>query len=350
MPVAETVTIACDESGAEGENLMRARHPVFVHASVHLDTEEAADVMTQLRTITGSARDEVKSGIVLDVRHRADLLRVLEPLAPRVNINLVEKAYYVSSKLVALLTAAAQEARGIDIERTGYGRFYASVLFNLAPVDLGATFWRQLLRRYNDLIRVYARANAVPPSSEKFFSILAEARARSRDPSVQEVLNDLWSARFFAFDYEGARLGELREMDPMFSTLRAVAANWRIRLGDVPFELLVDRYSTLTESLIASIISTAREDLTVTGRLLPAADLQAIRQTDSRTDSRIQVADIIAGVGQHCAALALAGTFDDDLQLATSEMLDFQGMWSDGSPLDVLYDRRPPQYAAAATS
>lgn len=342
-----TVTIACDESGSEGENLMRSHHSVFVHASVNLEPDEAADVMARLRSVTNTPAKELKSAAVLDHRYRGELLIVLEQLATKANINLVDKAYYVSAKLVALLTAAAADAEGVDIERAGYGRFFASILFDRAPKDLGQTFWRQLLRRYNDLIRVYARANAIPPTSDKFFAILAEARMRATDQAVREVLDDLWRARYFAFEYEGPRSGELREMDPMFSTLRSVAANWRIRLGDVPFELLTDTYSSLTEPTIEAIIETAREDLTIVGRVLPAADLRAIRQVDSRTDSRVQVADILAGVGQHNAALALDGTFDDVLQTVTSEMLDFQGMWSDGSPLDRLYEAQPPQYAAA---
>jgi len=325
---------------------MRSQHPVFVHASVYLAIDEAVDVMAQLRSATGSASTELKSTKVLDPRHRDTLIRVIEPLAPRANINLVDKAYFVTAKLIALLTAAAYDTRGTDIEQTGHGRYYASVLFDLAPADLGSTFWRQLLRRYNDLIRVYARANTTPPTSDKFFSILAEARERSMNWRVREVLEDLWRARYFAFEYEGPRIGELREMDPMFSTLRSVAAAWRIRLGDVPFEMLVDSYSSLKEPHISDVIATARENLMVGGRLLPAADLRAIRQADSRSDARIQVADIIAGIGQHNASLALAGTFDDDLQVVTAEMLDFQGMWSAGSPLDVLYERRPPAYSA----
>jgi len=67
----------------------------------------------------------------------------------------------------------------------------------------------------------------------------------------------------------------------------------------------------------------------------------------SRVDARVQVADILGGVGREIARLAEAGTFDDDLQRVTSEMLDFNGMWSEGSPLDVLYERRPPQYIQA---
>jgi hypothetical protein len=74
-------------------------------------------------------------------------------------------------------------------------------------------------------------------------------------------------------------------------------------------------------------------------------DLRGIRFVDSRDDPRVQVADILAGVGREVARMALTSIYDDELQIAVSELIDANGMWALGSPLDVLVDARPPSYA-----
>ncbi|WIJ45584.1 hypothetical protein [Curtobacterium citreum] len=341
----DPLVVACDESGSSGENLMGGVMPVFVHGSTNLTLDEAETFMEQLRSATGSRAREVKSSQVLRLKHRPKLVAAVESIASRGNLHLVDKFYYVATKLVDLLIAAQAAQNEDDGRFTGEGRLLASMLVNEAPADLGPTFWRMLLRKYNEFVRVYARANQVPPTIEPFIAALRAAMSRATNPRVQYVLGLLWNARHFAAEYEGTRTGEFREMDPAFSTLAAVAKAWRIRLGDVPFEFLIDTYAQLTDDVRHLILETARLPLPVAGRYLPGADLRDIRQTASHLDARVQVADIISGVGREIAALAANGTVDDDLQIAATEMLDLQGMWSDGSPLDVLYDRRPPQYA-----
>jgi hypothetical protein len=339
------VTIACDESGAEGENLMRSQHPVFVHASTDLTLHEADAFMDRMRTVTGSKAAELKSGTVLNPRHRDGLLDAIQDVEGRMNINFVDKAYYVTAKLISLLAEEKFQRSGLDIGQAGIGRQYAAMLHDLAPTDLGPELWAELLTNYNDFVRVYARAGAKPPTTEPFFTILEEAVNRAEHPSVKDLLLSIWDARRFAVEYEGARADQMREMDPMFSTMRSVSMAWRIRRGNVPMEFLADRYSTLTPHMCDVIVRAAQTELAIQGVALPLADLRAIRLTDSRDDARIQVADIAGGIGREISRLAHAGYFDDELQVAAREMLDFNGMWSDGSPLDVLYERRRPKYA-----
>ncbi|MCS5521202.1 hypothetical protein NY551_00455 [Curtobacterium flaccumfaciens pv. oortii] len=347
-PSSDLVTIACDESASAGENLIDSPFPVFVHASTDLPLAEAEAFMTELRVGLGSRATELKSTAVLAPKHRDTLLRMLASVPDRGNIHLVDKSFYVSAKLIDLLLAAHADVSGDDIRFTGEARYLTTVLADHAPADVGPTFWNMLLRKYNAFIRVYARADQTPPTEQPFFRALDTARHRSTDQRVRGILDQLWAARHFAIEYAGARKGEFREMDPMFSTLTAVARTWQVRLGTRPLEFLIDSYALLAEGGAADILAAVQDELHIGNRVLPAADLRAIRQTPSHLDARVQVADILAAVGREASRLAFEGIYDDDLQRMISEMLDLQGMWSDGSPLDVLFERRRPQYARAA--
>lgn len=133
----------------------------------------------------------------------------------------------------------------------------------------------------------------------------------------------------------------------MFGTLTSIAMTWTVRVGDVPMEFLVDEYSTLDATTITMIKQAVSEPLNLRGEALPRSNLRDIRSIDSRHDARVQVADVLAGVGQEIARMAYAGVLDDDLQNATREMLDGNGMWADDSALDLLWESNVPEYFKA---
>jgi hypothetical protein len=117
-----------------------------------------------------------------------------------------------------------------------------------------------------------------------------------------------------------------------------------MRLGGAPLEFLHDTYSGLSPSVCEAIVESSRAPLALGELSLPRADLRRIRLIDSKSDARIQVADILAGVGREVARMAASGTFDDDLQMAVHQMLDFNVMSSGGSPLDRLIEQAPLDY------
>ena len=72
--------IACEESAAEGENLIASKHPVFVHGSTSLSVADAEDFIARLRSTTRAQALELKAGSVLLPRHRKALLAALPAL------------------------------------------------------------------------------------------------------------------------------------------------------------------------------------------------------------------------------------------------------------------------------
>ena len=73
MTVNNVTTIACDESGSEGETFMRAFEPVFIHASVSIGIDEASGILAQLRADTGTRALEIKSSQMLKPGNRQSL-------------------------------------------------------------------------------------------------------------------------------------------------------------------------------------------------------------------------------------------------------------------------------------
>jgi hypothetical protein len=105
------------------------------------------------------------------------------------------------------------------------------------------------------------------------------------------------------------------------------------------------RARTLWALAIPFLSMEARASL-LTARL-PLGLLRSIRSVASKEDSQVQIADVLAGCGRATATLAGHGVLDDELQNIAREMLDCNGMWLDGSSLDVSWDIAPPQYYRA---
>ena len=101
----DSVMIACDESGNEGENLMRAGSRVFAHASVSIDVPAAEALMQEVRERTDARGKEVKSSVLLKPRNLQVLRWLLRDslLVGRANVHLTDKRFFVSSKLIYLV-------------------------------------------------------------------------------------------------------------------------------------------------------------------------------------------------------------------------------------------------------
>jgi len=345
---ASLLTIACDESGSEGENIMGSRDPLFVHASTSVGLDFAEELLADFRASTRSQAPEIKSKTALRAANRPALLRMLAAVGSSGNIYLLEKQFFMAAKLVNTLIAEPAAELGMDVAGAGQGRQFASMLHERAPQALGDESWRALLESFNDLIRLHARKGDSPPAPHVFLDHLRSARGRCDDRVVGEILEWIWQFRDHVSNYSDTdQRSRFREFDPMFGTLTSIAMTWTVRVGDVPMEFLVDEYSTLDATTITMIKQAVSEPLNLRGEALPRSNLRDIRSIDSRHDARVQVADVLAGVGQEIARMAYAGVLDDDLQNATREMLDGNGMWADDSALDLLWESNVPEYFKA---
>ena len=107
------VEIACDESGFSGTNLLHAATPVITHASVDLCVGEAVELIAALRSGFRCSLNEFKSGQFLRGPQAGEALEwFLAALSGRAHVHLVDKEYFLVTRIVDLFLAEPSYAAG----------------------------------------------------------------------------------------------------------------------------------------------------------------------------------------------------------------------------------------------
>ena len=336
--------IACDESGAEGENVTAASHRVFVYASVNLDIAEADAAMNQIRRLAPSQAIEYKADQILRpaaADAAAWLLSTDGPLAARASVYLVDKDYFVVGKVIDLLVEEVAHAVGHDLYGSGQARDWAWLLHRQGERALGND-WPALLVAFNSLMRARQR-KGIKTTTDEFFAVVDRVRLRSRRRDVEEVLAVLWRAREHAEDFQQRLIDDpdqIPALDPLFAALAQTARTWSERLGD-SIHLLHDTQAALTPARVRTTIHFLANPLPEFRRFTPPVHVTAIDQVDSKDDPRVQVADLLAGLARRLATLALDGT-DSAGATRLQPFVDIWSLWSDGRSWAALTGRPEP--------
>ena len=287
-PAGAVVEIACDESGFSGSNLLHPATPVITHASVDLDVGEAADLLATL----GSGRwslSELKSGQFLRGPDAAAALeRFLAGLAGRAHVHLVDKAYFLATRVVDLFLT--EPSYGAGTRLTEANRPAALALHRTGRAAGPA--WGAFLAAFADLVRVKRRHEPDRRAVERFF--------RARDAldlgaEAGAVLAGLDPARVWAVltRMTGGDGSIPPPLEPMLPALAETVLFWS---GGRRRVLVVhDEQSALTAGRLRRL----QEVLSDGTGPSPLAGLVTV---DSRDDPRVQVADLLAGVARRAGA------------------------------------------------
>jgi len=314
------VEIVCDESGFSGGNLVGGHAPVFAHASVRIDGATAAGVMAGLRRrMDGGPPGELKAGALLRPRHRdlvRDLLGVDGPLAGTARVHLVDTVYFALARLADLLGEGAEAPRGTDSPgRDPAARRAALILYAGGPVTYGADRWRQFLTRAADLMRTNSRWTPREPVAP-FAAALDELLETPGE--VADVLRPMRerlaaAAGVRAALKAGPKLATL--LEPVVPALGRAVAMWST--NGATLSVVHDDQSAVTPERVAAIAA--------------GTGLIEVTLVDSRTDPRVQVADLLAGIARRLAGDLLAGRAqpDDDLAALLRPAVDPGSTWAD---------------------
>jgi hypothetical protein len=306
--------VAVDESGWDGEQLYRRADRYLSIGSVAVDDESAAQIVDRLRRDAGlSQPPELKfahftgqrSGTRLEAL--AALLGPGGALAGRAHVYLVDKHYFVASKIIDLLLEEEAHARGINLYEGDLARRAAWTLFTDGPRALGGEGFDRIIATMVGFASARNRDGSLV-SVDALFEELRLAFGRAYRWEVSQILAALLKTREHAEDYLRARSDNaplLPAMEPLIAALPLIANLWSDEIGAVT--MLFDEHKVLTDERLDIIARAAALDVQFAGpgmgvrRRPPARAVRAAVRGVSRDHPSIQLADLMAGAGQAVA-------------------------------------------------
>jgi hypothetical protein len=300
--------VACDESGSEGEKLVRGSTDTFAHASVDVTTSAASATIERVRIEARSPATEVKASVVLRPQNRRLLEWLLGddgPLLGRAHVHLTDKALHLTSRMTALL--GGEPASVPDVTRR------SEELHRAAVRRLGRQGWETVLADFNDVVR----ARSLDEAAES-----AQALRRGLD-DVADLAPDLAAG---VPDGPEALLALVARgrgvLDPIVPALAEVLRHW----GAVgrPLWVVHDVQATLTDAAIRTAVGSRADG--------SSEALEGISFVDSQDDPRVQLADFLAGASRRIASQMLAGQADPGLVDLIAPYVSPRSTWLDAWP------------------
>jgi hypothetical protein len=303
------VEIACDESGFSGTNLLDTSTPVIAHASVDLGVDEAAELIAGLRSGSRFSLQELKSGQFLRSRPVGESLEwLLAALSGRAHVHLVDKEYFLVTRIVDLFLADPSYAAGTRL--TQDHRPAALALYRAR--GSGGRDWDAFLAAFVDLVRTKRRPQPDRNGLGRFFGARDALAASGPGVDAERVLDRLSRKRVWAVLTRLARDDRSipPPLEPMLPALAETVLFWSggqrqvLVIHDEQSALTADRLRRLQHVLVGARTSASE------GNASPAAvsPLAGLVMVDSRDDPRVQVADLLAGVVRRSPA----NGYDDD--------------------------------------
>jgi hypothetical protein len=310
LPVADTVAgavveIACDESGFSGSNLLDPASPVITHASVDLRVGEAAELVTTLRSGFRFSPHEFKSAQFLRSPAGSEAMEwFVGALRGRAHVHLVDKEYFLVTRIVDLLLAEPSYAAGTRLALEQ--RPAALALYRARrPADRN---WRLFLGAFVELFRIKRRRWPDPLALKRFLQARDALLQDQLGAEADDVLAGLSRTRIEAV-LTRLFAGDPSIPPPLEPMLPALAETVLFWSGHDRRQVLVihDEQSALTAGRLRRLQQAltdgagcppparAGENGAASARTSPLAGLL---MADSRDDPRVQVADLLAGVAR----------------------------------------------------
>jgi hypothetical protein len=329
-PIQTSLEIACDESGWEGSNFAAANSDVIAHASVRVDIDTAAECMRALRDRSGQRSYEYKASHLLRTRGGPDLAGFLGPSGPvygRARVHLTHKSCFVLGRVLDLFIGGSVDAASLGLRPDQRLVSLAARLCRAGPDSFGRAPWHAFLTAANAVLQVRRHPRVREPV-DAFFDQVEILRTLDGDRRAGRILDELSPGRQEAYSAR-ARLIEDHVLhpvlEPLIPGLARTVLHWS--RGVHPVAIVHDEQSALTERRLRRI-----------EQILAAPPLELIhlpaqgrfirfRQVDSRTDPRVQVADLLAGVTRKVATDVLIGGADPELTALLRPYVDPASRW-----------------------
>ena len=302
-----TLEIVCDESGFAGGNLVGPGHsPVFTHASIAIEPDRAADLVSELRVRARRGPGELKAARLTPLRGAEAatwLLDQPEMTADRALVHLTDTRFFVLARTVDVLLG---DQRVVGIDSPGENpelRPAAVALYRASRRSPEERRWNRFLVAAANLLRTNNRW--LPPDPlPRFRESVEDLLVIETHPEAATTLGRLRAAEARAADARAALTDDRRAaplMEPLLPALMCAIQSWGARTESLT--VVHDEQSALTSWRVAEMA--ARLAASPSG-----GRLVSLLRVDSREDPRVQVADLLAGLARHWAIATLTGRTD----------------------------------------
>ena len=321
--------VACDESGWEGSNLAAGNSDVIAHASVRLPIDLAAECIRVLRGRPGQHGYEFKASHLIRTKGGTGLAGFLGPSGPvygRARVHLTHKSCFVLGRVLDLFIGGSADAASLGLRPDQRVASLAAGLCRAGPDTFGRERWHVFLAAANTVLRADRRRLVREPVDAFFGQV--DTLGGLDGGRVGRVLGELRIGRVDAYSAR-ARLLEDHVLEPVLEPLIPALVRTVLHWsrGLQPVAIIHDEQSALTERRMRRIEQILAAPPLEVIRLPARGHFIRLRQVDSRTDPRVQVADLLAGVARRVAADELLGRGDPDLTALLRPYLDSASRW-----------------------
>jgi len=301
MNTPAPLVVACDESGNDGENLLDGNSPVFAHASVTLSEKNAAEIMAEVRARTRSRSAELKSKTIVQPKYETTARWLLQHplLTNAASVHLTHKRYFVVAKLFDSTVEEIARDEGYDMYADGSALSAANILHFFAP-SAYVEKWDGLLLAFQRFLRAKTAEDAA--SALATLDVIFVDALFVETP-LRDFINMAYTGISHLRSLSALQLGQgidhrLRTLDPLVPAIGATVLFWANASGK-PVELVHDAASELSPERIAAIrYNLARPEIVSPQQAGRGVELTKVVQVDSQDDERVQVADLVAGLGR----------------------------------------------------
>lgn len=287
------VEIACDESGFSGSNLLDAATPVITHASVDLSRAEAVELIVRLRSGFRFSLSEFKAGQLLRDRAAGESLQwFLTTLTGRAHVHLVDKEYFLVTRIVDLFLADPSYAAGTRLTREQ--RPAALALYRARRQ--GGPDWTAFLAAFVALVRTKRRRVPDLDAVVRFLQARDALAAHALGAEAEAVLDGLDTDTVWPVLARLTRDDRAipPPLEPMLPALAETVLFWS--RGHRRVLVIHDEQSAFTPDRLRRLQGLLADD--ARSSLAGVSPLAGLVAVDSRDDPRVQVADLLAGLAR----------------------------------------------------
>ena len=217
-------TVAFDEAGNTGQNLLDPDQPVFVSCGVLFSDDEIGE----LRELLEWAVDEELHFSRLK-RSRAGRRRIVRlydsPLitTERAKGFAIHKPFMVTTKVIDILMEELAYRMGVNMYADGAAHATANLFYNVGPVFCGPELYHEMLDRFVAMIRTRDR-----DAARAFYATLRQMYERCSDGTFQSAIATLIATETIIEDVLSQ--ADITDLDPAIPAFVASAVEWDLQL------------------------------------------------------------------------------------------------------------------------